>query len=304
MKQPLVVNVQKYSIHDGQGIRTSIFFKGCMLKCWWCHNPEAQAFNRELMFDPGKCTGCGFCIKACEHNAIHISEEGLAVTDKSKCTTCGKCIDYCPKEAREVVGETYTVDELVKIALEDRQFYDRTGGGVTISGGEVMLMNIEYIEELCRRLHFEGVNICVDTCGYAPLENYRRLLPFVDMWLYDVKTLDEEKHKKYIGQSNDVILRNLEFLAQNGAHINIRIPTVHPVNDDDESMMATINYLKEKVGITPVNLLPYHTTGSSKYTRLGRPYPAKDLEVPSDERMEHLKQMFLDNGYTDVNIGG
>lgn len=305
MKQPLIVNVQKFSVHDGNGIRTSIFFKGCMLSCWWCHNPETQASHREMMFDASKCTGCGFCMKACSHDAIRISTTtGKAVTDPAKCVTCGACVDYCPHEAREVVGRTYTIDELVDIALEDQQFYDRTGGGVTLSGGECMLQNSEYMEELCRRLHFEGINIAIDTCGFAPLDNYRRLVPYVDTWLYDVKTLDDEKHRKYIGQSNKVILRNLEFLAQNGAHINIRIPTVAGVNDDDESMTAIIDYLKEKVGITPVNLLPYHSIGSSKYTRLGRPYLAEEMEPPSEERMEQLKGMFLASGYTDVNIGG
>lgn len=302
---PLVINVQKFSVHDGNGIRTSIFFKGCLLSCWWCHNPESQNFYREPMFDPNKCVGCGFCLKACDKGAIRISQStGKAVTDKAACTTCGACVDYCPKEAREIVGRTYTVDELVELALEDQQFYEKSGGGVTLSGGECMMQNSDFIEELCRRLHFAGISIDIDTCGYAPLENYQRLLPYVDMWLYDIKTLDEEKHKKYVGQSNDMILRNFEFLAQNGAPINVRIPVVHPVNDDDDSIADIISYLKEKAGITPVNLLPYHTTGSSKYVKLGRPYLAEKLEVPGQERMEHLKDMFVRAGFTDVSIGG
>lgn len=302
---PLVINVQKFSVHDGNGIRTSIFFKGCLLKCWWCHNPESQNFYRESMFDPGKCTGCGLCVKACTQGAIHVSEEtGKAVTNKATCITCGKCVDWCPKEAREIVGETYTVDELFKMAMKDQQFYEKSGGGVTLSGGECMMQNGDFVEELCRKLHFEGVNIAIDTCGYAPLENYQRLLPYVDMWLYDIKTLDVEKHKKYIGQSNDMILRNFEFLAHNGAPINLRIPVVHPVNDDDESIAAIVAYVKDVAGTVPVNLLPYHTTGSSKYVKMARPYLAENLEVPSDERMEHLKSLFVQAGFTDVSIGG
>lgn len=305
MRIPRVINVQKFSVHDGPGIRTSIFFKGCLLSCWWCHNPESQSFNRELMFDPGKCTGCGLCVKACAKGAIHISEDGIAVTDHSKCITCGDCLDWCSKECREIVGGTqYSVDELVKLACEDEQFYERSGGGVTLSGGECMIQDIDYMEELCRKLHFRGIDIDVDTCGYAPLENYRRLLPFVKMWLFDIKIVDEEKHKKYIGRSNDVIFNNLEFLAANGAPINIRVPTVGGVNDDDESQLAIIGYLKAHVGIVPVNLLPYHTTGSSKYTRLGRPYLAKDLTVPTQETMEHLVALYNEHGFSNVQIGG
>lgn len=302
---PLVINVQKFSVHDGHGIRTSIFFKGCLLKCWWCHNPESQAFYREPMFDAGKCTGCGFCLQACSKGAIRISPEtGKAVTDHAKCITCGACVDYCPQEAREIVGRTYTVDELVELARADQPFYEKSGGGVTLSGGECMMQNRDFIEELCQRLHFEGISIDIDTCGFAPLENYRRLLPYVDMWLYDIKTLDEEKHRKYIGRPNGEILRNLEFLAKNGAPINIRIPVVNSVNDDDKSIQDIIDYLLEHVGMTPVNLLPYHTTGSSKYSKLGRPYLARDLEVPSPERMDHLKDLFVQAGYSDVSIGG
>ena len=302
---PLVINVQKFSVHDGHGIRTSIFFKGCLLKCWWCHNPESQAFYREAMFDPGKCTGCGLCLKACKYGAIRVSPEThKAVTDHARCITCGDCVDWCPKEAREIVGRTYTVDELVELACADQPFYEQSGGGVTLSGGECMMQNRDFIEELCQRLHFEGISIDIDTCGYAPVENYRRLLPYVDMWLYDIKTLDDAKHRAYIGQPNGQILRNFEFLAHNGAPINLRIPVVHPVNDDDESIAAIIGYVRDVAGSIPVNLLPYHTTGSSKYVRLGRPYPARDLEVPSAERMEHLKDMFSKAGFSDVTIGG
>lgn len=305
MKLPAVINVQKFSVHDGHGIRTSIFFKGCLLSCWWCHNPESQSFNRELMFDPGKCTGCGLCVKACLHGAVTVGEDGHAHTSKGTCVTCGACLDWCPNECREIVGtQRYTVDELVQKALEDQQFYERSGGGVTLSGGECMVQDPDFMEELCRKLHFEGIDIAIDTCGYAPLGTYRRLLPYVDTWLYDIKMIDEEKHIKYIGRSNDVILRNLEFLAHNGASLNIRIPTIGTVNDDDESMLAVIEYLKSHVGMPPVNLLPYHTTGSSKYTRLGRPYLACDLQVPSEERMEHLKDLFLQHGFDNVQIGG
>lgn len=304
MKHPKVINIQKYSLHDGDGIRTTIFFKGCHLKCQWCHNPESQSFHREMMFDKEKCVGCGYCMLACERNAITIDKDGKAKVDKDRCVLCGRCLDYCTFNCRAIAGKEYTVEELVKEAVKDRIFYEESGGGVTLSGGEVMAQNIEFLEPLCKRLKDEGLHVAIDTCGFAPVDNYRRLLPYVDVFLYDIKSMDDEIHKKYIGQSNKVILDNLEFLAQNHANINIRIPVVDPVNADEASMKAIISYLKEKVGMVKVNLLPYHNTGSSKYARLGMESHAKDFRVPSNEKMESFRQLFLDNGFTQVKIGG
>ena len=305
MNYPNIINIQKYSVHDGDGIRTTIFFKGCHLSCWWCHNPESQKFFPEFMFDKEKCTGCGYCVKACKKGAIHVdSETGKAVTDPNKCTLCGECFDYCLQEARQKVGRTYEIEELVRICEKDKMFYEESGGGVTLSGGEIMAQNIDYLEELCKQLKKKDFNIAIDTCGHAPQENYERLLPYVDTFLYDIKTLDNDSHKKYIGKSNEKILSNLEFIASKGAHINIRIPVVEPVNSDEKTMLDIIEYVKEKIGIVPVNLLPYHSTGSSKYEKLGRPYLAKDLKTPSKEHMEMLKNLFQEHGFKQVKIGG
>lgn len=304
MKTPYVINIQKYSVHDGDGIRTTIFFKGCMLNCWWCHNPESQRYTPDVMFDKEKCTGCSYCAHACKHGAITISEEGKAVTDMTKCVMCEDCLEYCPQNNREIVGRQYEIKDLVKIAERDMQFYEESNGGVTLSGGEVMSQDMDYIVELVKALKAKGFNVAIDTCGYAPKENYERILPYADTFLYDVKTMDDEVHKKYMGQSNKKILENLKFLADNHANINIRIPVVEPVNSDVQSMTDIINFLKSEIGITKVNLLPYHNTGSSKYERLGREYPARELKTPTNEHMEMLKNLFIKNGFNNVKIGG
>ena len=300
-----VTNIQKYSIHDGDGIRTTVFFKGCHLRCWWCHNPETQRFEPELQVDTQKCTGCGRCASVCPQGAITISPEGKAVTDREKCTVCGTCENACLGNYRTVVGKMYSVRERVKICMQDQMFYEESGGGVTLSGGEVMAMDTEYIQGVVKALHREGVDVTIDTCGQAPWSNYEALMPYVHTWLYDVKVMDEEKHKKYIGMSNKVILDNLKGLAKGGARIYIRIPTVKEVNGDHESMQAIIDFLKENDVRPPqVNLLPYHSTGSHKYGKLGREYLAEEMTTPTDEEMQSFVKQWNDAGFANVKIGG
>ena len=300
-----VTNIQKYSIHDGDGIRTTVFFKGCHLRCWWCHNPETQKFEPELQVDAQKCTGCGRCAAVCPHDAITISPEGKAVIDRAKCTVCGKCEDVCIGNFRTLVGRKYSVRELVKICMQDQMFYEESGGGVTLSGGEVMAMDPDYIKAVVKALYREGVDVDIDTCGQAPYSNYEAILPYVHTWLYDIKVMDDEKHKKFMGMSNKVILDNLKGIAKAGARIYIRIPTVREVNGDHESMQAIIDFLKEN-NIRPVqvNLLPYHSTGSHKYGKLGRKYPAEELTVPTDEEMQSFVKQWNDVGFANVRIGG
>ena len=300
-----VTNIQKYSIHDGDGIRTTVFFKGCHLRCWWCHNPETQRFEKELQVDIPKCTGCGRCVDRCPQGAISISMEGKSVTDREKCIVCGKCVDACLGNYRTVVGHDYTVKELVKICLQDQMFYEESGGGVTLSGGEVMAMDIEYIRYLVKALYHEGISVTIDTCGQAPFSNYEAILPYVDTWLYDIKVMDDELHKKYIGMSNKLILENLKGISKAGARIYIRIPTVKEVNGNHEAMAEIIDFLRAN-DIRPdqVNLLPYHSTGSHKYGKLGREYQAAGLTVPTDEEMESFVKQWNDAGYVNVKIGG
>lgn len=300
-----ITNIQKYSIHDGDGIRTTVFFKGCHLRCWWCHNPETQRFEPELQVDAEKCTGCGRCEAICPAGAISFGMERKAKIDRDKCLVCGRCADVCPGNIRTLVGRDYSVKELVKICLQDQMFYEESHGGVTLSGGEVMAMDPDYILELVRTLHREGIDITIDTCGQAPYANYEALLPYVNTWLYDIKVMDHEKHRKYIGTDNNIILDNLKRIAGEGARIYIRIPTVKEVNGDADSMAAIMDFLKENsIHPAQVNLLPYHSTGSHKYGKLGREYQAAELTAPTDEEMEAFVKQWNDAGYSNVKIGG
>lgn len=302
--KPLVFNIQKFSTHDGDGVRTTIFFKGCPLKCRWCHNPESQRYEKELIFHHNKCVVCGKCVVKCPQQANSIVD-GKLVFDRDKCTACGVCTDWCIKEAREIAGKEYTVDELVKEAKKDQIFYEQSGGGVTLSGGEVMAQNIDYIEQLCKRLHREGISVFIDTSGYTKYENLKRLIPFADVFLYDIKAIDSEEHKDYIGVDNALILENLVKLSNDGAGIYARLPIIGKVNATDEYINSVIRFLEDNhVKVQQVNLLPYHDIGKGKYASLDRPYDEASMAKPDKELMEHFKTMFEEHGFTKVLIGG
>ena len=302
---PYIFNIQKISTHDGDGVRTTIFFKGCPLRCMWCHNPESQHYYKELIFHHHKCTACGRCVAKCKQGANSIVD-GKIVFDRSKCTACGVCTDWCITEARELAGKEYTVDALVKEAMKDKIFYEQSGGGVTLSGGEVMAsQHMDYVEEVCRKLHENGVSVFIDTSGYTDYENLKRILPYVDVFLYDIKVMDPEDHKKYIGVDNSLILENLKKLSDEGAGLYIRLPIIQQVNATDEHIESVIHFLKENnIHARQVNLLPYHDIGKGKYASLDMEYHDDEMSVPVSELMEHFKSMFVEQGFNKVNIGG
>ena len=299
-----ITNIQKFSIHDGDGIRTTVFFKGCPLKCEWCHNPETQKFEKEMQVDREKCTGCGACAAVCPNGAIHM-EEGRPILDAEACVFCGKCTRFCPTGAREVIGQEYTVKELVKELMKDQMFYEESGGGVTLSGGEVMSMDMDYLLAVAKELKRQDVTLTIDTCGFVPYEKFQELLPYVNTFLYDVKVMDPELHKKYMGTDNALILENLVRLAKDGARIYIRIPTVKEVNGNEENMKETIAFLQEHdIHPAQINLLPYHDTGSGKYRKLDMEYKGTDLHAPDKEEMEALAALFINAGYKNTTIAG
>ncbi|MGL5651517.1 MAG: trans-4-hydroxy-L-proline dehydratase activase [Paraclostridium sp.] len=303
MNKPLILNIQKYSLHDGDGIRTTVFFKGCPLECIWCHNPESQDYKKEVLYNDEKCLKCGTCIEKCPNEAIY---KGLNVIEleKEKCEFCETCIDCCLNNAREIVGKTYEIKDLVKELIKDMAFYEESGGGVTLSGGEVMTQDIEYIKKLVISLKQKGINVAIDTCGHSKFDNYEAILPFVDTFLYDIKLISDEKHEFFTNKSNKLILNNLKMLSEKGANINIRIPLIEGVNVDDnnEEIKKIIDFIKP-LNIAKVNILPYHNIGMHKYRKLYMQYEGENLKRPSDEKLEEIKQIFKANNF-EIKIGG
>ena len=300
----LITKIQKYSLHDGCGIRTTIFFKGCGLTCSWCHNPETQSFQKQLLLHHDRCHGCSQCISSCPNQAISMNPPNMQ-TDFQLCNACGICTDFCFSNVREIIGKEYTVDALVKEIQKDEIFYEESGGGVTLSGGEVMLSDINYLETLCKKLKRLGISVFIDTCGYAPYENFERLLPYTDTFLYDIKIMDPHLHKKYTGADNSLILSNLEKLYAAGANIWIRIPVIKGVNADEHSMKSIIDYLLiKKIHPLQIHLLPYHNTGSVKYEKLGMTYKEKEFARPTDDELEDLAALFRNAGFSNVKTGG
>lgn len=304
MKLPLITDIQKYSIHDGDGIRTTIFFKGCPLRCLWCHNPETQRYEKEMFLFYDRCTACGACVKKCPHHANAI-QDGKLLFSRSDCTACGACLDCCVGNAREIFGSEYSVEALVREAEKDRMFYEASGGGITLSGGEVLANDMDYVEALCMTLHKKGYSVNIDTCGHVPYEHFQRILPYTDTFLYDIKLMDSAAHKRFTGVDNVLILNNLIRLSADGAKIFIRIPVIGGINDTEENMLNTITFLRDnQIRVQRVNLLPYHDTGSGKYQKLGMERPSAEMTVPSGDRMAALEQLWKENGFSDTRLGG
>ena len=273
-----IFDVQRNSFIDGPGIRTTVFFKGCNLRCSWCHNPESQSFEPEMMFYEDKCTHCGLCVSVCPHNL-------------EKCDTCGKCAKICPANARTVCGSVYTAEEVLRQILIDKRFYDNSGGGVTFSGGECMLQ-IDFLEDLLKKCKEMGIHTAVDTAGHIPFSYFQRILPYTDLFLYDIKCFDSSVHQKYVGVTNDLILSNLKKLLQFGAKVWIRIPIITGVNDTLEEMENIRNLLTDFGKPEKIELLPYHSMGENKYPAIGR--APMVFSVPEAKKIKEPYHVFTE----------
>lgn len=277
MLKATIFDIQRTSFVDGPGIRSTVFFKGCNLSCAWCHNPESQSFKPQMMFYKDKCKGCGKCKEVCPH---HFENCGL----------CGKCTVYCPANARKVCGKEYSVDEVLAEVMKDKAFYDNSGGGVTFSGGECMLQ-IGFLAEILKKCKENGIHTAVDTAGHIPFESFEKILPYTDLFLYDIKLFDSQKHKQYVGVGNELIFENLKKLFESNAKIWIRIPVIPEVNDSIEEMKKIKKFLDSCGTPEKVELLPYHAMGENKYCAIGK--DACAFKTPTAESMKLLKSIFI-----------
>ena len=278
----VVFDIRRFSVHDGPGIRTTVFFKGCPLRCPWCHNPEGLSAAPELVWRAERCIRCGSCIAACPEDALQQLDD-LPALDASRCTLCGICADECFAQAREVMGRAMDVDAVLAQVERDLPFYEESGGGVTFSGGEP-LAQPEFLADLLRGARARGIHTALDTCGYAPWDTLDGLRTDVDLFLYDLKLVDEERHRSVTGVANTVILDNLERLADRGHHIVLRLPLVPGINDDEANLRA-IGLLAGRLGVERVVVLPFHRLGRDKYARLGRADELSDIAIPTDAQV-------------------
>mgnify|MGYP000939227384 CR=1 FL=1 len=295
-----IFNIQKFSVHDGPGIRTTVFFKGCPLKCMWCHNPESQSSNNEILYDKNKCTLCGNCVRACKNNAVEIINNKL-ITNTYKCSFTGDCTVYCINGARRIAGKEYTADEVLEEILKDRVFYKNSNGGATLSGGEPLIY-ADFVEELLIKLKEENIHTAIDTCGKVNFNALEKVSKHTDLFLYDIKSIDDDEHILYTGGSNKDIIDNLIKLSEIHNNINLRLPLIEEINADENHIIKILELIKN-TNIKKINLLPYHDTAIHKYEKLGRPYDSYKMKRPTDEKLKSFKEMFEIEGYK-VKIGG
>ena len=261
-----VFDVQRFSLHDGPGIRTVVFLKGCPLRCSWCANPESQRADPEIAWFAGQCALCGRCVEACQLDAVRV-DDGRVLTDRRLCSACGGCAAACARGARRLMGREVTVDEVMAEVRRDAVFFRRSGGGITFSGGEP-LSQPQFLLECLRRSRRWGYHTAVETCGQARWEDLREAAQVTDLFLYDLKQLDSARHRALTGQGNELILRNLERLLGLGVAVTVRVPVVPGANDDRQSLSALAGFVARHRGIRSVELLPYHPLGLHKYEAL------------------------------------
>lgn len=297
----VVTNIQKFSVHDGPGIRSIIFFKGCPLECQWCANPENINPKPQLMVHKSKCIGCGLCVDSCEKSAI-VAGDGFVEVIRSQCQSCGKCTTVCSSHARVLKGELLTIDEVKRVIDKDLPFYKNSGGGITFSGGEPML-HPDFIVDIAREYRNKGLNSAIETCGCVPWENFEKVKEWIDLFLFDLKFMDCGKHEKYCKQGNELILANLQKLCESNRVI-IRMPIIPGVNDTNQDIALAGEFLsKMKNKIEAIHCLPYHNFGISKYDALSMDYQLLNVKMPNAAYMENIKQMLELHGL-EIQIGG
>lgn len=299
-RKAFIFNKQKYNLYDGPGVRTLVFFKGCPLRCKWCANPEGLERKHQIMLKPTLCVSCGACAAVCPQHIHSISERGEHIINRNvDCIGCGKCVAACMQQALKVAGEHVSVSDLLDYVEEDRVFYEQSGGGVTLSGGEVTAQPEAALSLLaaCKR---DGLHTAIETCGYTKKENLFKFAEFVDLFLFDIKHMDPERHAALTGVRNERILENLEMLLQKRCNVKVRMPLLKDINDSQEEIRAVIDFLapyKTMKNFKGIDLLPYHKLGVNKYVQLGMTYAIEGDPSLSDDDLARIESWIADSDF-------
>jgi pyruvate formate lyase activating enzyme len=298
----LVFDVQKFAIHDGGGIRTLVFLKGCPLQCLWCANPESLAGRPEITFVRNNCIACGECFKVCKAGALSRSEEHGLVIDRKRCTLCGECARYCYAGAINIIGRYVTVPELMAMVERDRKFYTQSNGGVTFSGGEPTAQP-EFLKAALAELQNRGIHTAMETCSFLPWDTYEAILQHLDLVLTDIKHMDEADHKRLTGVSNRPILDNLRKISELGIPVRIRLPLIPGCNDSKQNLRQTADFVEQLSNVQSFDILPYHRLGETKWGQLGLPYPLAGKESATVEYVEDRVRCIRDRDFK-ISVGG
>ena len=290
----IISDIKRFAVHDGDGIRTTVFFKGCPLRCVWCHNPEGLESKPQTAYYSEKCINCGECITVCPQKA-HKFTDGIHIFDRELCIGCGKCEKVCLGNALQFYGSQTTVEELLPILLQDKEFYENSGGGVTLSGGECLIYP-DFCAELLKALKKEGIHTAVDTSGFVQRASFEKVMDYTDIFLYDIKSITESTHIKCTGKSNKIILENIKYIDSCGKKTEIRVPFIPNFNDTEMGKIA--EFIKSLKNVTAVKLLPYHNYAGSKYLSLGLKNSLPEV-LPQNGQIETAKNIFLKYG---INI--